>query len=374
MRPTRAEVNLKNISYNLNSLKGCIKNGVKICPVVKANSYGHGLVEVAKHIENESDFLAVAITEEGVTLRESGIKKPIIVMGGFYEKEAEIIVHHNLIPFVSSFHQIEHLKKYLINSEKDIEVFIKFDTGMGRLGFFPEEFDEVMNQILGNNFIKLKGIASHFSYSDLSNEEVINRQLKLFDQLSKSLLSPGMNNLKIDKLIFTIANSAGTMLIKNSHYDMVRPGLSIYGLNPCRDISLPVKLKPALSLKTELISVKKFPEGRGISYSHTFITRRESLIGVIPVGYGDGFWRQESNRGEVLIKGKRCPVVGNVCMDLSMVDITDVEKPLVGDEVTIIGKNGNEEITVDEVADRLGTISYEVVTRISERVRRFYIK
>lgn len=368
MRSTCAIIDFKNILHNLLLLKSRLSKNVKICPVVKANAYGHGLVEVSRAIEDKCDFLAVFTVEEALLLKMNNIRKNIIVMGGFLEDEAESIIEHNFIPFVFEKNQLKILERAGHSRGKTVEVFLKFDTGMGRLGFFERDLDDVMNFIGNSKVIKLKGISSHFAYSDLKNMECIAEQLKAFEGIKRKLSS-----FKDGELIYTIANSAGTLTLKESHYDMVRPGISLYGVSPFSEEREEARLlKPALSLITRILSIKRFPAGRGISYSHTFITRRESIIGIIPIGYADGFWRMESNRGIVLVKGKRCPVVGNVCMDLTMIDLTDVPGAQPGDKVTIIGEDGDEKITVHEVARRLGTISYEVLVRISERVRREY--
>ncbi len=361
-------VNLKRIETNIQAIRNVVEKHVKICPVVKADAYGHGAIHVAKTIEKLVDMLAVATVGEGVELVNHGIKKPVVVMGGFNPSEAQEIVHYRLIPFIFENYQIKALSQEAARHNTSVKVFLKFDSGMGRLGFDPEKASLLMQTFSENRVLELHGIASHFAYSDLGCMDTIQEQIRIFSHI-KNIFSRCSS-----VQFFSLANSAGTIYLSESHFNMVRPGLAIYGINPVPARKSPLKLQPALSMETRILSIRKMPAGRGISYSHTFVTRRDSLIGIIAGGYADGIWRALSNRGEVLVKGKRCPIVGNVCMDLTMIDLTENPRAKIGDRVVIIGEDGEETITADEVANHAGTISYEVLASLSRRATRTWIQ
>ncbi len=240
---------------------------------------------------------------------------------------------------------------------------IKIDTGMGRLGFLPEDFRSLMEKIRDYRFILLEGIMSHFAYADLKDMEFIKHQLMLFKKCIRDTDFKGIRH---------IANSAGTILLPPSHLDMVRCGIALYGIYPSRDCRLKIPLKPVLSLKTRIHSIKELPKGYGIGYGHTYILKRKSRVAIIPVGYGDGFLRANSNKGSVIVNGKLSPIIGTVCMYLTAIDVTDVTEAKLGDEVVIIGEQNGRSISAEELAVFSSTIPYEVLCLLTSRVKRIF--
>ncbi|MEW6408851.1 MAG: alanine racemase [Nitrospirota bacterium] len=368
MRPTCAEINLEALSHNLAEVRRMIGNR-GILAVVKASAYGHGAVPVAKRLELERvEAFGVAIFEEGIELREGGISKPIIVLTGLNHDEVESAIHHNLTPVVYNLDSARYISEISDRLGRKTNIHVKVDTGMGRLGFRVDDAVDAILKISGFNSINIEGILTHFADADLADKEYANLQVKLFREVVDKLSKYG-----IDIPLHHAANSAAIIDYEPALFDMVRPGIMLYGYFPSNEVRRRVDLKPVLSLKSKVISLKRVPAGTSISYGRTFITRRESLIAGIPLGYADGYSRLLSNNGEVLIRGKRAPVAGRICMDIFMADVTDIDGVSEGDEVVLIGKQGNEQITADDIALRTGTISYEVLCSISYRVPRIYI-
>lgn len=361
-RDTVAIINLKNIVHNLNIIKKSAGRSEVLC-VVKANAYGHGIVEVSKKLEESGiKWFGVAISEEGILLRENHINGKILVLNGVFKGESEEIIRYSLTPAVFDEWQVIELERACKKLNRNIGVHLKVDTGMGRLGVMPKNFQNLLNRILKSQYLKLEGVFSHFAHSDLKDVEFIKYQLSTFTELTKGL-----------RILKHIANSAGTFLLPESHLDMVRVGLSLYGVSPSPALRKKLDLKPAMTLKTRVHSLKELPKGHGVSYGHTYIMKRKGKVAVIPIGYGDGFMRANSNRGYVLIRGKKCHIIGVVCMDLTVVDVSHLKDVSVGDEVVIIGKQGEEEITAYDLARNAGTIPYEVLCAVSPRVRREYL-
>ncbi len=364
-RGSLAEIDLTAISYNLKIIKGMSKSSA-IMAVVKADAYGHGSVNVAKRlVQDKVDFLSVAFSEEAKELRQAGIDSPIIVL---FDPDPVDIITYNLIPVIIDKKSAISLSKEAEKKNKQINVHIKVDTGMGRLGLIGDEIQSII-EIASLKGIKINGIMSHFSDSDSKDTSFALTQIRRFNELKTELSKAGLN---ID--IFHMANSAAIMSLPESHFDAVRPGLILYGVSPFENEStknLDLPLLQAMSLKTRLVSLRKVPNNSSISYGKTFITKRESLIGVIAIGYADGFCRMFSNNAHVLIKGYRVPVVGRVCMDLTMVDLTDIKNIVTEqDEVVIMGRQGNEFISACELAHKAGTISYEILTSFGKMATR----
>ncbi len=356
-----AEINLKALSHNLDVVKK--KTGHKnILAVVKANAYGHGLIEVSNHlIKKGISKLGVAFTNEAITLRESGITTPILI---FFDRDnIDACFHYNLTPTVFDLNTAKKIsaKAYKLNFQ--IPVHIKIDTGMGRIGFDISKALKEISQIACLQNIKLEGLMSHFSEAELKDKHFANLQLKNFLSLIKTLKQ---KNITFKYLHF--ANSAAILSMPDTHLNMVRPGIMLYGYGST-DKSI---LKPVMTLKSKIIYLKKVSAGTPISYDRTFITKRKSIIATIPFGYADGYNRKLSNNGEVLIHEKRGPVVGRVCMDTIMVDVTDIPNVSYNSEVVLIGRQGKEQITADDIADKTGTIPYEVLTSIGQRIERVY--
>lgn len=364
------EIDLSAISHNLRVI-GRLVQGSSIIPVIKADAYGHGSVEVAKRLQKDKvQFLSVAFTDEARIIREAEINLPIMV---FFDPDPDDVIKYNLIPVISDKKSAIKLSEVAQRANREIPIHIKVDTGMGRLGFIGDELKSICD-IADLKGLKISGIMSHFSDSDSSEQSFAKLQIQRFNLLRKQLIERG---LKIEK--FHMANSAAIISLPDSHFDAVRPGLMLYGVSPMESpaalmgLSSEYSLLPAMSVKTRIVSLRKVPSGTPISYGRTFITKRESLIGVISIGYADGFFRAFSNNASVLVRGKRVPVVGRVCMDLTMIDLTDI-KDDVGDndEVVILGRQGSGFISASELAHRAGTISYEILTSLGRGSQKTY--
>ncbi|CAM0496714.1 alanine racemase [Thermoanaerobacter kivui] len=370
IRPTRAEIYLDNIVNNLNEVKRLIGNKVKIMGVVKANAYGHGACQVAKVlIENGVSYLAVATVDEALELRDCGIKSPILIFDYTPLTQAKDLIEYHITQTVFDIKYVRELGKMALNKGKKAKVHVKIDTGMGRIGYTDLEIAQREIEEMANmKGIELEGIFSHFSTSDEKDKTYSEMQFDMFKKLLEKL-----KERKIDIPLKHIANSGAILDIEYSYLDMVRPGIILYGSYPSEEVQKRANLKQTMSFKTKVVYVKEVPEGSYISYGRTFVTKRKSKIATLPVGYADGFNRLLSNNHHVLIKGKYAPVVGRICMDQCMIDVTDVDNVEVGDEVVIFGMQQDKKITVDEIAKKLNTIPYEVYCGISRRVPRIYI-
>ncbi len=364
-RPTKAIIHLNALRHNYRVIKNAAGDS-EIMAIVKANAYGHGDIEVTKVLKEEGvRHFGVALVEEGIRLREKGIKENIYILSGIIKGQEREIVNFGFIPLISDIETAERFSKVAGKMNKLSEVHLKIDTGMGRLGFLPWQADVFFKRLKKIKNVKVTGIASHFSDLAGSDREFAREQLRIFN----NVIAVGIRHGFIFKWIH-IANSAAIFLLPQARFNLVRPGIALYGYPPfdgCNE-----SLKPVMELKTGIIYLKRVPPGYSISYGRTFYTKRESLIATIPIGYADGMNRLLSNKGEVLIKGKRAPVIGRVCMDLTMIDVTEIDRVKVGDEVVIIGRQGRDSITALEIADKIGTITYEVLSGISSRVLRRY--
>src|SRR3989338_7998359 len=365
-RPTWAEINLRNLAYNFQQIKKLLGPKPKIMVTVKADAYGHGLIPVAKKlISCGVDYLGTASIDEGIKLRKQNIRAPILVLGMFLEKDIAPLFRYKLIPAVCTEDLALALNKRAKELGKPIDIHIKVDTGMGRLGVLHTEAFEFVKKIYHLKFINIQGIFTHFPLADADKKFTLS-QINLFNRLIERLKSQGINIPLVHA-----ANSMGVIGFKRSHFNLVRPGLVIYGLYPKKNLAL--KLKPVLSLKTKIIYFKKLPPGFGISYGHTYFTKKNTTIVTLPIGYGDGYPRNLSNRGPVLIGGKHFRVSGRICMDQIMVDVGSLSvRP--GDEVVLIGAQGKQRITAEELAGLSETISYEIVCGLGSRIPRVYIE
>jgi len=365
-RPTIAQIDLDALAYNFRQLRKRVPKGVKILAVVKADAYGHGALPISRKLENLGvEYLGVAIAQEGMELRKGGVKAPILVLGGIYGGDIEKIFRFNLTPVVFHKEALKSISKVAQRGKKKVRVHLKVDTGMGRLGVPLPLWPNFLKEIAHFPQVEVEGILSHFSM--MSEEDYTKHQ---WDQFLGAVRCA--EELGIRCKYLHMASSA--MLTTSSYYsgNLVRPGIMLYGAYPSPVLKNLIHLKPVMTLKTRIHFLKSVPSGFGISYGGTFVTRRESLIATLPIGYADGYSRYLSNRGEVLVRGKRAPVVGKVCMDFIMVDVTDIPKVSLGDEVVLIGSQGRETITAEEMADRMNTISYEVFCSVGKRIPRIY--
>ena len=370
---TFVEISIPNILHNIRELKKLLDKNVKFMAVVKADAYGHGAVPVSKAIEKNIDYLAVATLSEAIELKSAGIKAPILLLSEVPPSSAADIVRNGFIQTVYTLKFAKALSAAASRFKKKARIHLKIDTGMGRIGVHFSEAEGLFNAVSKLPGLKIEGLFTHFAGAE-ELDEFTSKQIKRF----KSFIS------KIDHAgyILHAANSAGVIYHKESHLDMVRVGLSMYGLYPSGGRKASVDLKPALEFKTHVVYVKKVAAGTPLSYGSTYKTKKGTNIATLPVGYADGLPRALSNKGEVLIRGRRYPIVGRICMDLTLVDLGDgtrLRKGFggqgceTGDEVTLIGSQDNENISTDDVAKLADTISYEVICGIGKRVPRVYI-
>jgi alanine racemase len=376
-----AEIDLAAIAHNVRELRRIAEPRARLMIAVKANAYGHGAVQVARTgLENGVDQLGVARIEEGIELRRAGIRAPILVFGYTPASLATVLADHDLTASVFSLQGAAILDAAL-TKDRRLAVHLKVDTGMGRMGLLPDQrrctADGVnpgpgaVEEVLGIAALKnlrLEGLWTHFAVSDEADKSYTRQQLQIFGALIQSLedngLAVGMRHA---------ANSGAIIDMPESHLDMVRAGISVYGLYPSRQVNMnKIDLRPALTLKARITHVKQVPAGTRISYGGTWQSSRPTTIATVPVGYGDGYSRSLSNRGQMLVHGRRAPIVGRVCMDLTMIDVGHIDNVRVEDEVVLIGRQGEEVISADDVAAQLNTINYEVVTALMARVPRIY--
>ena len=366
---TWAEVSLDNIAYNYKSIRERLPDGCRFLAVVKTNAYGHGAKRVAELCENlGAEYLAATNIDDALQMRAWGIKAPIIIFGYTQPEYTEILVRKNITQEVDSLESAVGFSEIASKLGQTLKVHIKVDSGMGRLGFVchggrnPEaEILEIMN-LTGLN---TEGIFTHFAVSDV-DEEYTEIQLKAFMDTIKCLEEKSGKKFKIKHC----ANSGAVINCSKADLDMVRPGLMLYGLFPDRSTG-GIELRPAMELKTRIIRLKNISEGDSVSYGKTFTAEKPMKIAVLPIGYGDGLHRVLSGKLDVLINGKRARQIGRICMDMCMVDVTDIPCA-VGDVVTLFGRDGNEFIPIEEVAEKAGTINYEIPCALTERVPRVY--
>jgi alanine racemase len=370
MEPIYAEIKLAALRHNFQTLSALLPPQTQIMAVVKANAYGHGAIPVARELlAAGARKLAVARVVEGEELRQAKITAPIFVLGLINPQQAPQALNADLSLAVASEDLAQALSVEAVRQGKTCSVHVKVDTGMGRIGIQPPQVPGFISWLRELPGIEVEGVFSHFATADDPDPSIAQRQLAQFTRLKQEL-----GGMKIP--IFHFANSAGILNFPAAHFSLVRPGIALYGLPPAQADAPSVKLEPALSWKTQLNFSKELPAGCGVSYGHTFHTHRPTVVGTVSAGYADGYNRLLSNRGQLLIGGRRVPIIGRICMDQTMVDLTDLVatgyKPQVGEEVVLLGKQGKEEITATELAAKLGTINYEVVCAIAKRVPRRY--
>ena len=366
-----AEIDLQAIAHNVRELRRVTKPEARLMAAVKANAYGHGLVEVAKTVlQSGADELGVARIEEAVQLREAGIDAPILIFGKTPSSMNGLLVEFDLRPTVFSVETAEALSKTATSNGAKIKVHLKVDTGMGRLGILPEK-EKIKDIARMANFqgIEIEGIYTHFATADFMDKTYARNQFDIFSEFLNQLRKAG-----IDVPVKHAANSAAVIDLPETHLDMVRPGISVYGLYPSEHVhKAHVPLQPAMELKARIIHLKRVPAGFKVSYGSTYETKTDTTIATIPIGYGDGYSRLLSSRGHMMIRGQRAPVAGRICMDLTMLDVGHIPDVALGDEVVIFGKQGNNSISIEEIASTLNTINYEVVTAVAARVPRIFM-
>ena len=365
-RPTRAIIDLRAISHNIREIRKKIGTERDLMAVVKADAYGHGAVEVARTaLESSADCLGVAIPEEGQNLRKAGINVPILVLGLIQPSEAHKVVESSLDQAVCSVDLAEALDQEARKASVRVNVHIKVDTGMSRIGLKPDDVPAFVRTIRLMKNVNVQGLFTHFATADASDKSFSRRQIDLFNRVIEQIRLMG-----IDIPQKHMANSAGVLDLAESYHDLVRPGIMIYGHYPSNEVSRSIRLCPAMTFKTRISFLKTVPPRTPIGYGGSFVTTRETRVATIPVGYGDGYPRLLSGRGIVSVNDRRAPLLGRVCMDMCMIDVSEVPNAKPGDEVILFGHDP----TVDEIAAIVGTINYEILCLVGKRVPRVYVR
>ncbi len=367
-RPTRAIISMPNLRNNLSIVRSLIKPDVRIMGVVKANAYGHGIVEIATEmLSNGASYLGVAYIEEAVCLRRNGITAPILVLGAVNVDQIEDFIANDIDINSSSIDKSRAISEVAQRMNKKAKVHLKIDTGMERIGVHWYNAAKLIDETFSLKGIEVVGIFSHFAKAD-TDFDFTRQQIARFEEVLEY-----MRGKKILPKLIHIANSEGVISFPEAHYTMVRPGIILYGYATKKEINGKI-LKPVMSLFSKVAYFKVVPENTGISYNHTHTTKKQTRVVTLPIGYGDGYNRLLSNRGEVIIRGKKYPVVGNVCMDQVMVDIGDDGVAYNGDDVLLFGESGADEVSLEILCDRIETITYEMLCMISSRVPRIYVR
>lgn len=365
---TWVEISKSAIKNNYQSFRKILKPQTKLLAVVKSNAYGHELMGFSKELANLGvDFLGVDSITEAQTLRREGIKKPILVLGHTLPVHFGMAASGNISITISSFENLDALKI----SRKKVAIHLKVDTGMHRQGFFLDDLKKVCAILKSAPAIKLEGMFTHFAGAKKpDSHKDTERQIKCFEQAISAIKAEGF------KPIFHAAATAGTLNYPKSHFDMVRVGIGLYGLWPSSETKITlekkIKLIPALTWKTIISELKWVEKGGRVGYDYTETLKRKTRLAVLPIGYWQGFWRSFSSKADVLIDGRRCKLIGRVSMDMVVVDVTDIKNVRVGDEVVLIGKQGKEEITAEELAGLAGTTNYEIVTKLNPLMKKIY--
>lgn len=370
-RPTWAAISLPNLIHNYRTIKNYLRGQAQLMAVVKANAYGHGAVACAQALEREAnaDWFGVALIEEGIELRTAGITRPILCLGGCWYGQADAVITHDLTPVVYRFEQVEELNAQAQQANRVLNYHLKVDTGMGRLGVPLSDLPALVQALKQFTHLKLDGLMTHFAEAESLAQEFTDEQVECFEKALAIVRAAGF-----EPPWRHLCNSAGIHSHSNGWGNLARAGAAMYGFT--RDVIAPVPapfdVKPVMSLHSRIVHLKTVPPGISLGYGRTFTTTHESRIATIPIGYADGLHRAHSNNGHVLVRGQFAPIVGRVSMDLTMLDVTDVADVELGDEVILLGTQGGLQITAEEVAAQIGTISYEIACHVSARVPRIY--
>lgn len=372
IRPAWAEINLDNLADNMREIRRLAKDSAQVTAVIKADGYGHGAKYIAQTLlENGADRFAVSGLDEALELRKSGIKEPILILGYTQPERAKAIVGNDIEQAVYSYELARSLSMEAQRQNKTAKVHIKLDTGMGRIGFKADETAAAQIKEIYNlpNLI-IEGMFTHFAIADEKDKSYTNEQFDKFIRVADQLEKEG-----IFIRLKHCGNSAAIIDLPQMHLDMVRAGIILYGLAPSKDVELDgINLKQVMSLKARITHVKEIDAGESVSYGRKFIASQKTKIASLPLGYADGYTRMLTGKAQALVNGIRVPVIGRICMDQCMIDVTGIEDAKVGDEVVLFGKQKNSFISIDEIAEKLGTINYEIVCMIGKRIPRVYVK
>lgn len=373
LRAAWAEINISNLDFNIKRIKEKVEPGRKITGIIKADGYGHGAVKVATVLRaNGIESFGVATLSEAIRLREAGfVLEEILVLGLTPDPYVDAIVEHRLTPVVCDFKNAQAISLAAEKADIIIKGFVAIDTGMGRIGYIPEEASSIedIKAISELPNFEIQGLFSHFAVADARDKTYSAVQEQRFATFYKKL-----RDEDIEIPCRALSNSAAVMELSSAHYEMVRPGIILYGCYPSDEVDRSrLELKPVMSVKANIIHLKKVPAGTTISYGRKWTATRDSLIATIPLGYADGFPRPYSAKGKVIVNGVMAPLAGNICMDQCMIDVTNVPYVRLGDEVTIIGKDGIHEILADDIASATDTINYEIVCAFGQRLPKVYV-
>ena len=380
------EISKKNLIHNIKAHYNFLDKGVKLSPVVKSNAYGHGMLLVSQVLDKmkEVSFFSVVNLEEAIVLRKNKIKKPILVLSYYgvgesrkeFEEQLKFAIKKDIVLMIYDLDRIKLLNNIAQKINKTVKVHIKVETGMARVGVQYTEALDFINKVSEFGNVEIEGLASHFATTEESNQYFARFQLNNFKSLLKEI-----NKLDIDIPIKHMAASAAITLSKENHFDAVRLGIAMYGLWPSKENKKVIekkypqfKLKPVLSWKTKLFQIKELKADVPVGYGCTYRTTKKTIMGLIPVGYAEGLDRKFSNKGYVLVKGRKCPIIGTICMNVTMIDISRIKGVKVGDEVVLIGESGDQEIKADDLALEINTINYELVTRLNSEIFRKLVK
>ena len=367
---TSCRVDLSALCANLDAIRGLLAPTVEVLAVVKDDAYGHGSVETARALAAHGvRRFGVATLAEGARLRRSGLAADVVVLGSIYPDDAAALFEHSLTPVISNLPVLRSLEAFGAERGRRIACHLKVDTGMGRLGLLADHVEEWLPELRGLGAVELRGVMSHFAEAEEPDSPSCRGQLAAFRRTLARLRAEGHA-----PAVVHMANSAAVVGLPEAHFDMVRPGGMLYGIFSHPPLARRIRLTPVLTWKTSVLQLKKVPKDFRVSYGGAFVPRRESLIATLPVGYASGYKRSLSNKAAVLVRGRRAPVMGRVTMDLTMVDVTDIGGVQPGDEVVLLGEQGGEAISAEEMAGWADTISYEILTSISPGIPRTYIR
>ncbi len=369
--PLTVGIHLRNIQANFQHIRGFVPPTTKILPIIKADAYGHGAVQVAQTLASLDIFgFGVASVPEGILLREHQIHQPIIIMGPLLEDHLHEIIHFNLTPVISHPSILQQLLTLLPSKKDPFPIHLKIDTGLHRLGFDAREALALLSSLTApKSVVKLEGLLTHFADADNPDPDLTNHQLHQFQSCIQQIHEQG-----ISVPLYHMANSAGILFHPTSHLDLVRPGIMLYGYAPRNAHDSPlISLSPVMDAKSYIAHLRSLEPGEVVGYNALFRTRRLSKIAILPVGYTHGFPRGLTGHGHVLIQGKPAPIIGKICMDMMMVDVTDIQNPSIGEEVVLLGEQGERKITAQDYADWLNTIPYEILCGIGGKANRTYL-
>lgn len=368
-RPTWVEIDQNALRHNLLAIQKWVGPYIKIMGVVKADAYGHGDYEVSRILLNNGvEMLGIAILEEGIQLRDKGIKAPLLLLGGIFEEQIDTVIQYNLIPTVYDLKLAKALSRKAHYFNKIIKIHVYVDTGMGSIGIRYNQAVEFVKAIKDIKNLSIDGIYTHCSCSDEKESKYTHLQIKRFRNILAAL-----DAIKVCISLQHMANSGAILGYPATYFNMVRPGLSLYGLYPSEEASRNIGIRPVMSFKTRIIHIKDMKTGDVVGYGRTYRITKPTRVATLPFGYDDGYSRLLSNQGKVIIRGAKASIIGRVCMDQCFVDVTDIKGVSIGDEVVLYGNQGKETISIESIAKQLNTIPYEITCSVSKRVPRIYI-